>query len=181
MGFLPESPGRGRVFTEKKFPDEMLANWETTDLPEDATVVHVTLYPYRGERVVLPWHGGRAVLPEGDVRDGESAAQAIRRVAMEQCGIADLDFTHLGHYRLRATVHSKLLPAGAITYRVLYGLDVQALADGPTDDSYERRIILQRDLLALVRDRYSEFWKEYLEALDTFVLDRAKKALAARN
>ncbi|HXH23227.1 MAG TPA: NUDIX domain-containing protein [Dehalococcoidia bacterium] len=179
--YIPEAPGRGRVFTEKKFPDETLASWEATDLPEDATVVHVTMYPYRGERVVLTWREGRLLLPEGDVKQGESAEEAVRRIALEQCGITDLEMTHLGHFKCRATVHSKLLPAGTITYRALYGVDVSALADFPAAPGHERRIVMQRDLLALVRDRYFEHWKEYLEALDQFVLARAKRAMAAPN
>lgn len=179
--YLPEAPGRGRVFTEKKFPDETLAFWESTELPADATVVHVTLYPYRGERVVLTWKDAKIVLPEGDVREGENAEEAVRRVAMEQCGISELEVTHLGHFKCRSTVHSKLLPAGTVTYRVLYGVDVGALADFPSLPEYERRTVLQRDLLALVRERYFEVWKEYLEALDQFVLMRAKRALAGQN
>jgi ADP-ribose pyrophosphatase YjhB (NUDIX family) len=179
LGYIPEAPGRGRVFTEKKFPDETLAMWESADLPEDARVVHVTLYPYRGERVVLPWKDGRPTLPEGSVAEGETAEQAVRRVALEQCGIAALTSTHLGHFRCKATVYSKLLPAGTITYRVLYGVDVEELADGPTAAGFERRLVPQRDLLALIRDRYFELSKEYLEALDQFVLARAKRALAS--
>jgi hypothetical protein len=181
MAFLPEAPGRGRVFTEKKFPDETLAFWETTDLPEDARVLHVTLYPYRGERVVLTWKDGKPALPEGDALESESEEEAVRRVALEQCGISELEFTHLGHFKCRATVHSKLLPAGTVTYRALYGVDVGALADFPTAPGHERRAVMQRDLLALVRDRYFEHWKEYLEALDQFVLARAKRALSAQN
>ena len=179
--YLPEAPGRGRIFTEKKFPDETLAFWEKGELPADAQVVHVTLYPYRGERVVLPWKDGKPVLPEGDALEGESADTAIRRVALEQCGIAELEATHLGHFRCRSTVHSKLREAGTITYRALYGVDVSSLADFPSAEGYERRIVLQRDLLALVRERYWEHWKEYLEALDDFVLMRAKRALAGQN
>jgi hypothetical protein len=173
--FIPEAPGRGRIFTEKKFPDETLAMWESTDLPAGANVAHVTLYPYRGERVVLPWKDGRPVLPEGDAVEGETAEATVRRVALEQCGISALDFTHLGHFRCRATVHSRLQPAGTVTYRVLYGLDVSDLADFPAAPGFERRIVLQRDLLALIRDRYFELSKEYLEALDQFVLARARR------
>jgi hypothetical protein len=110
--FIPESPGRGRAFTEKKFPDETLAMWESDDLPADATVVQVTLYPYRGERVVLPWHDGEPTLPEGEAITGESGEAAARRVAMERCGISELELTHLGHFRCRSTVHSKQLPPG---------------------------------------------------------------------
>ena len=176
--FLPEAPGRGRVFTEKKFPDETLAMWETGDLPDDANVVFVTLYAYRGERVVLPWKDARPVLAEGEVREGEPAEAALSRVALEQCGIAKLEASHLGHFRCRATVHSKLLPAGAITYRVLYGVDVSELADFPAAPGFERRIILTRDLLALIRDRYFEVSKEYLEALDQFVLARVRRQSA---
>ncbi len=179
--YMPESPGRGRVFTEKKFPDEMLATWEAGPLPDDAAIAHVTLYPYRGERVVMPWKDGRPVLPEGETMAGESEDASVRRIALEQCGIAELGFRQLGHFKCRATVHSKLAPAGTVTYRALYGVDVQGLADFPTADGYERRIVMQRDLLALVRDRYFEVYKEYLEALDDFVLERAKKALAAKN
>jgi 8-oxo-dGTP pyrophosphatase MutT (NUDIX family) len=173
--FIPESPGRGRAFTEKKFPDETLAMWESDDLPADATVVQVTLYPYRGERVVLPWHDGKPTLPEGEAITGESGEAAARRLAMERCGISELELTHLGHFRCRSTVHSKQLPGGTITYRVLYGVDVGGLADFPTAPGYERRVVLQRDLLALIRDRYFELSKEYLEALDQFVLARAKR------
>lgn len=179
MAVMPEAPGRGRFFrTEKKFQDETLAFWESTDLPDDATVVQVTLFPYRGERVVLPWKDGKPVLPEGEAHAGESGEAAARRVALEQAGISELTLEHLGHFRCRSTVHSKLLPAGTITYRVVYGLDVTALADFPTSPGYERRIVLQRDLLALIRDKYFELSKEYLEALDKFVLERAKRALS---
>ncbi|HEY7268980.1 MAG TPA: hypothetical protein VH951_04060 [Dehalococcoidia bacterium] len=176
--FMPEAPGRGRVFTEKKFPDETLAMWASDELPEDAKVVFVTLYAYRGERVVLPWKDGKPVLAEGEAREGEDGEAAARRIALEQCGIAKLEASHLGHFRCRSTVHSKLLPAGAITYRVLYGVDVSELADFPTAPGFERRIVLQRDLLALIRDRYFEVSKEYLEALDQFVLARARRQSA---
>jgi hypothetical protein len=174
--YLPEAPGRGRVFTEKKFPDETLAMWEGADLPEDAHVVHVTLYAYRGERVVLPWKDGKPVLAEGDAGSGEAGDAAVRRIALEQCGISRLEISHLGHFRCRATVYSKLLPAGTVTYRALYGVDVSELADFPVAPGFERRIVLQRDLLALIRDKYFELSKEYLEALDQFVLSRARRA-----
>jgi ADP-ribose pyrophosphatase YjhB (NUDIX family) len=177
--FIPEAPGRGRVFTEKKFPDETLAMWHSEELPPGSSVVHVTLYPYRGERVVLPWKDGHGVLPDGDVHEDEPAEDAVRRVALEQCGISECGITQLGHFRCRATVHSKLLPAGTITYRVLYGLDVESLADFPTALGFERRMVLQRDLLALIRERHFEVSKEYLEALDEFVLARAKRAASA--
>ena len=181
MAYIPEAPGRGRfVYTEKKFADETLAAWQSGALPDDAEIVHVTLYPYRGERVVLPWRDGKLDIPQGDVREGESGAEAVRRVALEQAGIADLEMEPLGHFRCRSTVYSKLREPGTITYRVVYGVDVRGLADFPAIEGYERRIVLQRDLLAMIRDRYFELAKEYLEALDGFVLARAKRALAGQ-
>ncbi len=178
--YIPEAPGR-KGYTEKKFGEETLAYWEFDDLPDDAVVTHVVLMPYRGERVALPWKDGRAVIPEGEVLAGETAEGAIRRICMEQVGIIDPGPSHLGHFRCRATIYSQQLPPGTITFRAVYGIDIGSLADSPSSQGYERRMVLQRDLLALIRDRYFEHWKEYTEALDKFVIRRAKERAAAAN
>jgi ADP-ribose pyrophosphatase YjhB (NUDIX family) len=165
----------GRGLTEKNFGDETLATWESdAPLPDDAAVTHVTLLPYRGSRVVLAWRDGRVWLPEGEVAPGETAEQAIARVALEQAGISAQQSKHLGHWRCRATIHHRTLPAGTITYRAVYGLDVSELADFPTREGYERRIVMQRDLMALLRDRYFERSLELTGALDRFVIERAR-------
>jgi ADP-ribose pyrophosphatase YjhB (NUDIX family) len=164
-----------QAYAERKLPDEILARFETSDLPEDAVVTHVTMVPYRGERPVLPWREGRFWLPAGEAKQGESALDAVRRVALEQAGIKDLKATHLGHLRCRATVHSRLQPAGTETFRVFYAVDVTELADNTTDPAYERRIVLQRDLNVLLRTQYAELRREYMETLDYFLLERLKQ------
>ena len=141
----------------------------------DAVVTHIVLFPYRGERPVLPWRENRTWLPEGEVRPGESAEDAIRRIALEQAGIENPTSTHLGHFRCRATVYQSELEPGALTFRAVYGVDVGGLADFPADGKFERRIVLQRELMHLIRDRYFEHYKEYTEALDKFVIQRAKE------
>lgn len=168
-----ERPG----YTEKKFGDEALGFWETSPLPEDAKVTRVTLIPYRGERAVVSWHGGQLALPEGDVREGEGVEDAVRRIALEQAGILEPTLTHLGHFRVRATIYSKTQPAGTITYQALYGVEVGSLADFPADPAFERRIILQRDLNALLRSSYVEVRREYTDALDKWLLERLKANL----
>jgi hypothetical protein len=165
-------------WTEKKYGDnEMLGVWQSTDLPEDAVVTHVTLIPYRGEKAVVGYRNGRMLLPEGEVAPGEDVDAVIRRAAAEQAGITELTYTELGHMRCRATVYSKTQEPGTITYRAVYGVDVGAIGDFPTDPAYERRIILQREMNTLIRDTYIEMRKEYTEALDRFLLDRLKANL----
>lgn len=179
MSAPPNLPKERRPLTEKKFGEELLAFWEKDDLPPDADVIHITLIPYRGERAVVPWRDGRMQLPEGERREGESVEEAIRRIASEQAGILDPTFEHLGHFRCRATVYSKTQTPGTVTYRALYGVEVGGLSDFPADPAYERRIIPQRDLLAMIRQRYNEYVVEYTEALDQFIVARTKRMLAA--
>jgi hypothetical protein len=175
MAAMPPNAPR-RPFSEKKMSDETLASWETTDLPDAAAVEHVSLIPYRGERVVLAWRDGKLALPEGAVAPGESIDAAIRRIAEEQAGILNLTWLHLGQLRCRATTYSKTVEAGTITYRAIYGVEVGGLADFPSAPGFERRTVLQRDLLVVLRERYNEFSLEYTDALDRFIIHRVKKA-----
>jgi hypothetical protein len=178
MGAMPPPPKERRPLTEKKFGDQMLAFWEKAPLPDDAIVTHVALIPYRGDRAVLPWRQGRMQLPEGQPSEGESLEAAIERIGREQAGILEPAWTYLGHFRCRATVHSKTHAPGTITYRALFGVEVGGLGDFPDDKSFERRIVSQRDLLAMMRERYNEYVIEYTEALDQFIIDRTKRMLA---
>ena len=172
----PRESERG-IYTEKKMGDEQLALWETRDLPEDADVTHVTLIPYRGEKPVVAWKDGRFWLPEGDVHEGESVEAAIRRIALEQTGIEEPTFIHLGHFRSKATGASKTQAPGTITYQALYGVESGGFADFPSDSAYERRVILQRDLNTLIRSSYVERRREFVDALDPWLLARLKANL----
>ena len=96
--------------------------------------------------MVVAWKDGAGRLPEGDVQEGESVLDAIKRVANEQCGILHATSKHLGHYVWTASSYNKEAPAGTTVYQVLYVLDVTELGDGPTDESFGRRIVAQRDL-----------------------------------
>ncbi|HLF79311.1 MAG TPA: NUDIX domain-containing protein [Dehalococcoidia bacterium] len=172
----PRESERG-AYTEKKLGDELLAIWEHRDLPADAVVTHVTLIPYRGEKPVVAWRQGKMLLPEGNVREGESVDAAIKRIAEEQAGILDPTFVHLGHFRSRATSLSKTHAPDTITYQALYGVEVGSLADFPSDTNFERRIILQRDLNTLIRSSYVEVRREYTDSLDPWLLERLKANL----
>jgi hypothetical protein len=165
-------------YAERRLPDGLLGNWEIAPLPADAAVTHVILVPFRGQRPVLTFHNGRLSLLEGEAHPGETPDQTVARVAMEQAGISELTWKHLGHLRCRATIYSEKQEAGTITYRPFYALDVVALADFPSDPAYERRIVTQRDLNDVVRSNYVELRREYMEALDGFVLERIKAASA---
>ena len=153
------------------------AIWETTELPEGVAVNHVTLIPYRGEKAVVAWKAGQIMLPEGDILPGETPQQAIDRIAMEQAGITDPAATHLGHFRAKATSFHKSLPLGAVTYQALYAVEVGGIADFPSDTTYERRIILQRDLNTLLRSSYVEYRREYTDSLDHYLIERLKANL----
>jgi hypothetical protein len=174
--FRPRESERG-IYTEKKRGDGKLALWETSELPADADVRHLTLIPYRGERAVVAWRSGQLLLPEGDLQEGESIAAAIKRIALEQAGILDPTSTHLGHFRCRATSVSTTDASGTITYEALFALEIGGLADFPADTAFERRIILQRDLNALLRSSYVESRREYTDSLDGFLLERLKANL----
>jgi hypothetical protein len=165
------------IYTEKKIGDEMLALWETSELPADAVVTHVTLIPYRGEKAVVAWKDGRFWLPEGDVESGETAEDAVKRIALAQTGIMDPSIFHLGHFRSKATGASKTQAPGAVTYQVLYGLESGGFADFPSDPAYERRVILQRDLNTLIRSSYVERRREFVDSLDPWLLSRLKAGL----
>ncbi len=166
------------AYAERKLPDGLLGSWERGALPEGANVTQVLLAPYRGERPVLAWRDGRLWLPEGEVAAGETADAAIRRVALEQTGIADLRYRELGHLRCIATRLSASQPEGTVTYRAFYAVEVQELADFPTDQRYERRTSIQRDINDLIRSHYVELRREYMEVLDLFVLELHKAAAA---
>jgi ADP-ribose pyrophosphatase YjhB (NUDIX family) len=166
------------IYTEKKIGDEWIALWSIDPLPADANVTHVTVIPYRGERVVLPYKDGKHSLPETDVTEGETAEDAIRRVVMAQCGILDPRITHLGHFTYKATTLNKTLPAGKMTFDALYVLEIGSLADNPGDESYERRTVLQRDLNLILRGAHIERRREYTDALDRWLLERLKAAKA---
>jgi 8-oxo-dGTP pyrophosphatase MutT (NUDIX family) len=164
------------TYTEKKLGDEWVAYWTTEDLPDDGTVSHVTVIAYRGERGVVPWKNGRFSLPEGDVQEGEDAEAAIRRLLLEQVGIQDPSITHLGHFILKATTLNKKLQPGTVVYDALYVAEVGSLADFPGDQSYERRLILQRAVNEILRGSYIERRREYTDALDRWLVARLKAA-----
>jgi ADP-ribose pyrophosphatase YjhB (NUDIX family) len=172
----PRESERG-AYTEKKLGDELLAIWQTSELPADANVTHVTAICYRGDKAVTGYKNGQMILPEGDVQPGEDAQAAIRRIVLDQAGIQDARILHLGHFRATATNHHPTQSFGTTTYQVLFGLEVDALADNPGDSSYERRIILQRDLNNILRSSYVERRREYTDILDAWLLDRLKANL----
>jgi hypothetical protein len=172
----PRESERG-IYTEKKMGDEMLALWETSDLPADAFVTHVTLIPYRGEKAVVAWKDGRYWLPEGDVHAGEDVDAAVKRIALEQAGIMNPTIVHLGHFRSKATTASRTQAPGAVTFQALFGLESGGFADFPADPAYERRVILQRDLNTLIRSSYVERRREFVDSLDPWLLSRLKAGL----
>jgi len=174
----PRESERG-AYTEKKWGNETLAVWELSDLPADAVVTHVTMIAYRGEKCVVAWKNGLQTLPEGEAHPGESAEAAARRILLEQVGVSECELRQLGHFRCRATSQHPTLPNNAITYQVLYGVEVSALADFPTDGEHERRIILQRDLNTILRSGYVERRREYTDTLDHWLLERLKANLKA--
>jgi ADP-ribose pyrophosphatase YjhB (NUDIX family) len=167
------------MYTEKKIGDEWVAVWETSGLPEGARVSHVTLIPYRGEKAVVGRQDGKLRLPEGDVREGEDAEAAIRRIANEQAGILEPRITHLGHFTYTAGALNKRYEAGTRVYDALYALEVGELADSPGDESFERRIILQRELNEILRSTYVERRREYTDALDRWLVERIKANMKA--
>ncbi len=174
--FRPRESERG-MYTTKKIGDEWMATWETDDLPADAVVTHLTLIPYRGERPVVAWRDGTLHLPEGDVAEGESLAEAMKRLAKQQCGIAHATTQHLGHFRYVAGARNTTHAPGSVVYDALYVVDVKELEDGPEDQSFERRIVLQRDLNQILRSTYVERRREYTDALDRWLLERIKAGL----
>lgn len=178
--FRPRESERS-IYTEKKIGDDWTAIWETNALTADAQVTRVTLIAYRGERAVVAWKDGVGRLLDGEAQDGETSEAAVKRVALEQAGIAHADVTHLGHYRYTATSLNKEVPFGTTTYHVLYVLNVTELADAPADDTYERRIVLQRDLNQILRSGYIESRREYADALDRWLLERLKAQNATAN
>jgi hypothetical protein len=141
----------------------------------------VTLIPYRGERPVVAWKDGHGRLPEGDVHEGEDVLDAIKRIANEQAGILHATSKHLGHYKYTASSYNKDVSAGTTVYRVLYVLEVSELGDGPTDESFGRRTVLQRDLNEILRSSHIESRREYADALDSWLLERLKAQSAGNN
>lgn len=125
---------------------------------------------------MLAWKDGQGRLPEGDVQEGEDVLDAIKRIANEQCGILHGTSKHLGHYRYTASSYNPDVPAGTEVFHVLYVLDVTELGDGPTDESFGRRIVLQRELNTVLRSNHVESRREYADALDGWLLERLKAA-----
>lgn len=144
-------------------------------------MTRVTLIPYRGEKAVVAWKDGLGKLPEGDVQAGEDLVEAIKRVANEQAGIIHAHTKHLGHYKYTASSLNKEVSAGTTTYHALYVIEVTELGDAPADESFERRIVLQRDLNQILRSSYVESRREYADALDVWLLERLKAQAAENN
>jgi hypothetical protein len=113
------------------------------------------------------------------VREGEEADAAIRRIANEQAGILEPKATHLGHFTYTAGSLNKRYAAGTRVYDALYAVEVGDLADSPGDESFERRIILQRDLNEILRSTYVERRREYTDALDWWLVERIKANIKA--
>jgi ADP-ribose pyrophosphatase YjhB (NUDIX family) len=170
----PREGERG-AYTEKKFANGLIAIWRREELPPDAPITHVTLIPYRGERAVVSWRDGAMRLPEGAVNEGEALEDAVRRVALAQAGILDPAIKQLGHFVLKPANAKDQTPAN-VTFQALIGVEAGSLADGPADESYQRRIITQRDLNTLIRENYIERRLEYVNALDAWLLERLKAA-----
>lgn len=130
---------------------------------------------------MLAWKDGTGRLPEGDVLEGESVLDAIKRIANEQVGILHATSRHLGHYTWTASSYNKEVPAGTTVYRALYVLEVSELGDNPADESFSRRIVLQRDLNEIIRRNHIESRREYADALDAWLLERLKAQSTAGN
>lgn len=173
--FRPRESERS-TYTEKKIGDDWRAWWETSSLPADADIRQITLIPYRGDKAVVAWKDGAGKLPQGEVRKGEGVLDAIKRVANDQCGILHATSRHLGHYKFTASSFNKDEEAGATMYHALYVLDVSELGDNPADESFSRRIVLQRDLNEIIRSNHIESRREYADALDGWLLERLKAA-----
>ena len=77
---------------------------------------------------------------------------------------------------LKATTLNKKLQGGTTVYDAFYVAEVGSLADNPGDQSYERRIVLQRELNEILRGNYIERRREYTDALDRWLLARLKAA-----
>ena len=130
---------------------------------------------------MVAWKDGTGRLPAGEVPAGEDVLDAIKRIANEQCGILHATSRHLGHYKYTASSFNKDAPAGTTTYHALYVLEVTELGDGPTDESFGRRIVQQRDLNEIIRKDHIESRREYADALDDWLLERLKAAAADRD
>ncbi len=171
----PETFGR-EAYTERRLPDEVLATFETVELPPDAVVTNLLIVAYRGEKPVMTWHNGRLTVPSGDLQPGESLGGAINRILLEQIGGLKAEAWHLGHFKCRATIHSKNQAPGTITYRAYFVAQIGELADFPSDPAYERRMALQRDLNNCMRTEFAEYQREYLDTLDSYVVEMRKQA-----
>ena len=119
--FRPRESERSQ-YTEKRIGDEWTALWDTTSLPDDAVVTHVTLIPYRGERAVVAYKNGQGNLPEGDLKEGEPVVDGLKRIALEQAGIAHARSRHIGHFTYTAGNRNPDYPFGARVYHPLYVL-----------------------------------------------------------
>ena len=73
------------------------------------------------------------------------------------------------------------MAAGTTNYHALYVLDVTDLGDGPADEGFGRRIVLQRDLNEILRTNHIESRREYADALDGWLLERLKAQSAGSN
>lgn len=161
-------------YTEKRHAVGVFEVWEITDLAPDAVVTEVTLIPYRGDKPVVSWQAGQMRLPEGPLHEGETVEAAAKRIAREQTGIDQLRLTHIGHFRHYTTSEATTEEANRTTYKALFAAEVESLADFPSDQHYERRQILQRDLNQLLRSSYVERRREFTDALDLYLVGKLK-------
>ena len=126
-------------------------------------------------------HHVQAAVANGQLEEGDQlpTIRALHEKLNVNPNTVARAYRELGHLRCVATRLSVNQKEGDVTYRGFFVVEVLGTADFPSDERFERRVCIQRDMNELIRSHYVEFRREYMEVLDLFVLELHKAAAQA--
>ncbi|MFN0095213.1 MAG: NUDIX domain-containing protein [Dehalococcoidia bacterium] len=173
LPYIPDPLG----VRELNISDEWRGRWvEGAALPDGVPVLH-------GYAVVICDDKGYVTRPAGDARWGvvegvvapnETPLAWAKRAAKEQASATAGVVEMLGYLDCRATSHNAAFPVGTPSVRPIYLFAAKTVKELGKASGYERRRLPLNELAALLRSRYPEFEREMSDAVNRYMVLRAK-------
>jgi hypothetical protein len=175
---IPE-PRYGGI-PEINFGDQWRARYVKSEtLPKGAPVLHIYAVVLMGDRGYAtrkagtnPWWAVEAA-----VAPGQKPEAALKEALKQQVGATAGKVVVSGYLECRATSHNAEYPAGAISVRPLYTVAAKRMQDVPEGSGYERRRMPINEYAALLRRQYEQMDQHFVEAIDRYIVMRAKGEL----
>ncbi len=157
---------------ELNLNDQWRATWVDADeLPEDAPVISAYALVYKGDKAYVTRPRGsqetwRSI--EGNLNPGETAEDAVKRMAWEMMGAKLGHIELIGFLECKATQYNQDFPRGSITVRPLYLTAASEIDDVPDDSNWERRRLRLNEYSQALRTRYPEIDEYIVKAMQRY-------------